>query len=387
MLEPFSSEELAAEAEKARARWHVPGMTVGVLRDADVVTAAVGVREVGSGAPVAPDDVFRIASITKPFVATLVMSLVREGLLGLDEPTADGPTLRQLLSHQGGLACELAEPIGGVRPGEFFSYSNAGFWLLGKEIERASGMSFEDALRERVLDPLGLESTGFDVDGVPGHYQRPGSDEHRRAETAYPRERRPSGGLWSSVADLLLFASHHLTSESLVELQQPVCSLPGSRHGLGWFLTQRAGRRAVEHAGSVAGYQSLLLLLPDEELALAALTNSSRGGAAIRDFLDRAGLSPDPRDDVPLSTAELEAFVGGYRSPGVRTRVERAGSNLRLTWSERDPLTREILEFPPIVGRPVGPREFEVVDGERRGQVFGFPRDGLLSFTVLSRRV
>ena len=385
-MKPVSSEALGALADNARARWHVPGIAVGVWHDGVVVTAAAGTREVGGDRPVRPDDVFRIASITKPFVATLVVSL--EGLLDLDAPTDAGATIRQLLSHQGGLACETVEPIEGVRPGELFSYSNAGFWLVGEEIARAAGSSFEEAMQSRVLEPLALASTGFDAeDGVPGHYQAPGSNEHRRAETEYPVARRPSGGLWSSVGDLLRFAEHHLTADPLAVLRRPTASLPGCRHGLGWLLTERGGRQVVEHAGSVAGYQSLLVLVPDERFAFAALTNSSRGSAAIRDLLDGLSLSPPVREDVPLEPRELEAFAGRYAAPGVRTSVERVASNLKLTLSERDPLTRQIVEFPPLVARPVGPREFEVVDGEWRGEIFGFPRDGFLSFGVLSRRV
>ncbi len=373
-------------------------MAIGLLRDGEVVTAATGVGEVGGDAPVSPDDVFRIASLTKPFVATLVLSLAQDELLDLDEPpaaTSTEATIRQLLSHQGGLACERPELLDGLRPGELFSYSNAGFWLVGAAIAHAAGMTFEDAMRSRVLDPLGLAATGFEAtDGVPGHYQAaPGSAEHRPADPEYPQARWPSGGLWSTVDDLLRFATHHLggpgplTPGSIDELQRPASAPPGVRHGLGWFLTERAGRPCVEHAGSVGGYQSLLMLVPGEQLAFAALTNSARGKTAIRDVLDLLGLSYSPRPEVSLEPDVLEALAGRYEAPGLRTLVEPAGRHLRLTSSERNPLTREITRFPPMVGRPVGRREFEVVDGEWRGEIFGFPRDGLLSLGVLSQRV
>ncbi|HKF15018.1 MAG TPA: serine hydrolase domain-containing protein, partial [Gaiellaceae bacterium] len=100
MVKPVSSDELAALAGEAREKWNVPGIAVGLLREGIPVTAGDGV---------APDDVFRIASVTKPFAATLASSLADEGLLDLDAPPAGtqvAATVRQLLSHQGGLACE-----------------------------------------------------------------------------------------------------------------------------------------------------------------------------------------------------------------------------------------------------------------------------------------
>src|SRR6185312_11784733 len=274
----------------ARERWSVPGLAVGVLADGDVVTASDGLCELGSPEPVSPETVFRIASITKPFVATLAMTLVQDGLLALDErppgSTAEA-TVRQLLSNQGGLAPEWPVPFDGsddsddaifhllegepeplpVGPGELFSYSNAG---------------------------LGLSSTSFVAGGAAaqGHNQvAPGADEHAPLDYVYPRARRASGGLWSSVGDLLRFANHHLggpgplTPESVAEMQRPHISSHGFDYGLGWFLTARRGRTTVEHGGSAAGYQSLLLLVPGEGVAVAALTNSSRGSLAIRDVL------------------------------------------------------------------------------------------------------
>jgi CubicO group peptidase (beta-lactamase class C family) len=417
-MERVSSDQLAAWAGEARERWNVPGIAVGLLRDGETVTAADGVRELGQEEVVSPTDVFRIASITKPFVATLAMTLVQDGLLDLDEPpagTRTAATVRQLLSHQGGLACEWPSPLDVVgdddgallrlaageprrlplAPGELFSYSNAGFWLVGAALARACGTSFEEAMRSRVLEPLGLETTGFDVERpVPGHNQVvPGGDEHRRAEGGYPRARRPSGGLWSSVGDLLGFAAHHLggpgplDAASVQELQRPVVGGPGFHHGLGWFLQERGGRPSVEHTGSVAGYQSLLLLLPGVGLAFAAVTNSSRGSAAIRDLLDRLGLSLPVLDDFLLEPEELAAFAGRYEAPGVRVELAPEGRHLRLEYGEGDPVSREWHTYPRVRLRAVGAREFELAEGEWQGQRLGFPRDDVVSFGVVAHRV
>src|SRR5215475_2753664 len=219
------------------------------MRDGEIVMAADGQQELGRPDPVTPETVFRIASITKPFTATLAMTLVQEGLLALDEPPAGThieATVRQLLSHQGGLAAEWPEPLDDselleltegdpeylpVAAGELFSYCNSAFWFVAAGIARTLGTSFEDAMRTRVIEPLGLASTGFEADDpARGHEQvEPGADEHAPAETWYPPGRTASGGLWSSVPDLLRFAEHHLgapgplTAASVAEMQRP-CS-------------------------------------------------------------------------------------------------------------------------------------------------------------------
>lgn len=393
-------------------------MAVGVLQAGEVVTAADGVRELELDEQVTAEDVFRIASISKPFVATLAMTLVEGGLLDLDEPpagTRTDATLRQLLSHQGGLACEWPSPIDmfgadddallrlaagepgrlPFPPGELFSYSNVGFWLVGAAIARACGTSFEEAMNTRVLEPLGLESTGYEAERpVPGHYQvEPGADEHGRVEDNYPRVRRPSGGLWSSVDDLLSFAAHHLggpgplTPPSVQELQRAVVSAPGFEQGLGWALTHRAGGRSVDHNGSAAGYQSVLLLVPSERLAFAALTNSSRGGAAIKDLLEPLGLARPRTGDFPLEPEELGAFAGTFEGPGVRIELAPEGRHLRFAYSEGDPFTGEWHVYPSVLTRPVGEREFELVEGEWQGERLGFPRDDVVSFGVVAQRV
>jgi CubicO group peptidase (beta-lactamase class C family) len=417
-MERVSSDQLAAWVGEARERWSLPGLAAGVLRDGEVVAAAAGVCALGRDEPVAPDTVFRIASITKPFVATLAMTLVQDGLLALDERPVGASvdaTVRQLLTHQGGLASEWPEPLDQigenddpllrlcegeperlpVGPGELFSYCNVGYWLVGAAIARACGATFEEAMRDRVLQPLVLRATGFEADRpAQGHEQvTPGSDEHRPADSAYPRVRRPSGGLWSSVDDLLRFASHHLgapgplTEAAIEEMQRPYATAPGCRSGLGWFLTRRGGRATIEHPGSVAGYESLLLLVPEERAACAALTNSSRGRAAIRDVLERLGLGPKARPDRRLPHDELAVFAGRYVGQGFELELFAEDGWLRVESTEIDPLTGQSHVSPGVRARPVGDREFEIVDGESRGDRFNFPRDGFVCVGPLATRV
>jgi CubicO group peptidase (beta-lactamase class C family) len=415
-VERVSAQQLAEWVAEARERWSVPGIAVGLLYDRETVFAADGVCELGGDEPVTPETAFRIASITKPFTATLALSLAQDGLLALDEPPAGSrveATIRQLLSHQGGLACEwppaqeelgkgddglqrIAEeepPRLPVGPGELFSYCNVGFWLVGAAVARASGLTFQAAMGARVLEPLELEATDFEPgQATRGHDQaEPGSDEHVVVDHPYPQTRTPSGGLWSNVQDLLRFAAHHLggpgplSRESIQEMQQPQIAAPGGSYGLGWFLRQSGGRRIAEHPGSVAGFQSLLLLVPDERFGFAALSNSSRGSAAIRDLLERLGLgSTGP--DFPLEPEQLAAFGGTYSSDGIEVEVAPADGRLSVAVTTFDPLSGENVAYPPVLARPVAEREFEVVDAEWRGERLTFPRDGFVCVGVLAAR-
>ncbi len=415
-MERVSGQHLAESATAARERWNVPGLAVGALAEGEVVGAADGVRELGRAEPVSAETQFRVASITKPFVATLAMTLVQDGLLDLDAPPAGSTTaatVRQLLSHQGGLATEWPVQFDGndesddalfrlvageperlpVGPGELFSYCNAGLWLVAAGMQRTLETTFEDAMRVRVLEPLALTSTSFVAErGARGHNQvQPGADEHEPVVDAYPRARRASGGLWSSIGDLLRFGEHHLggpgplTPDSVAEMQRPLTSGAGFEYGLGWFLTERRGPLTVEHPGSAAGYQSLLLLVPQERLAVAALSNSSRGLAAIRDVLEDVGLAE--RESSPLELGDLEPFAGRYHGQKLELEIRADEGYLRVQVAEVDPFVAERQVYPSMLARPVGEREFEIVDSEWLGERFDFPRPGLVRMGALAERV
>src|SRR5438067_8980319 len=132
-----------------RARTGVPGVAAGLSVDGERVLAADGVLVLGGVEPVTPATPFRVASVSKPFTARLVSRC-----LELD----DG--LRALLSHTAGLRCESTEPLPESCLG-LWSYSNAGYWEAGERAAAACGVSFGDAMAARVLEPLGLEATGY----------------------------------------------------------------------------------------------------------------------------------------------------------------------------------------------------------------------------------
>jgi CubicO group peptidase (beta-lactamase class C family) len=253
---------------------------------------------------------FRIASITKSFTATAVY------LAGLLDDRR-----RALLSHTAGLRPERAEPLPPECTG-LWSYSNAGY----REAAAGFDADYSAAVRELVIEPLGLRHTGFETpDGaVPG--TMPGDVV---ADPSYPVERRPGGGLWSTVGDLVEYGLAHC--HDWPDLRQPVGEALGARYALGWWV--RDG--VVDHEGSVGGYQSLLLLVPERRLVLAVLTNSWRGSALIRHVVEQLRLAPSA-----TPTQNAESVDGTYGLDGFRAIV----GDGYVTQIEADPLTRARLE-------------------------------------------
>jgi len=412
-------------APEAMERFGVPGVAVGIFCRGESAERGYGVASLDTGEPVRPETQFRVASITKPIVATLAMRLVEKRRLALDQPVTGfrlpwkGITLRHLLSHQSGLAGDWPRPLeeygdgedaferlaqdeplaGPVGPGELFAYGNPGYWLLGAIVERAAEMSFEKALHRFVLDPLGMERTGFVAEEpvAAGHRAEPGSREHRvSAPLPYPRARRPSGGLYSTVGDLLRFAGHHLGAPGPLS--------PGSRRemhalqvelnadsslGLGFCVETARGPTTLEHGGSLPGYRAQLLLVPEEEAALALLTNSGRGNSVIEQVLEPLALALQLPPEVSVPGEELAALAGTYRETiGAKIAVAVSNGGLDFAVAETDQFSGERVEHPPIHLRPAGDGRFVVREGEDRGDSAEFLRDGrLLRYSWLFERV
>jgi len=424
------SANLAALAEHALDRWGVTGAAIGLLHDGEASYAAFGINSAETRQPVTPETLFRIASISKPFTATLAMTLVNDGLLDLDRPIADylpgvaltdGPvawqqaiTMRHLLSHTAGIDCELGvdlmsagmgdDALGKAigyyadlhqwsAPGPIMSYGNTGFWLAGHVTATILGQSFEDAMQERVFAPLGLERSVYTateaiVYPVALGHQPLALDapEHDLIRSfAYPRARRPSGGIISTVVDLLRFSRWHLgqgdTTLSLSvalrdAMREPVVMLrdvddgdtSAEAWGIGWNLSPaKDGTLTIGHGGSIGGYQSKLTLVPDRGFALAILTNSARGGMACAEieeaFLAEVlGLDISAPDPIALSGDALATFAGSYRQPEGEYTFAVSDGELEMAFGgPYGPVPGEVP--PPVRMVPVGPREFIVPDG------------------------
>ena len=408
---------LAAACEQALARWNVPGAAIGVLAGGETAIQGFGVLDLRTGEPVTAESTFRIASITKPFTATLALYLSLSGLLALDEEVpgpVEGLTPQHLLSHLGGfegecgdlarfgegddalprLVAELAAQPQIVPPDEVWSYCNAGFWLLGQFLADRAGSTYEQTLADWVLNPLRLSHTGFGPPGATGHVQtEPGGSAHEPVNAGYPRARNASGGLVSNVGDLLEFARFHLENRETEVLRRPVVDTPGGDYGFGFWLERLDELELWGHTGSYGGFESRLLLEPESGFAFAGLTNSGRGSVALEEILDTVleqvlGVRREPPETVPLPAAELALLAGSYRNPELEVELRPEGDRLLVEAVEIDRVSGVRTASPPVRARSLGARLF-VLEGDEWERVrFDFhPRAGAPRFVRFGSRL
>jgi CubicO group peptidase (beta-lactamase class C family) len=370
------------------ARHKVPGAVLGILRvhdgwEDELVEAAYGVLNKGTGVTTTSDSVFQIGSISKVWTATLVMQLVDEGKIDLDAPLVDvlpelrlsnedvakRVTMRHLLTHTSGIDGDvftdtgrgddclekyvtgLAE-VGQNHPlGATWSYCNAGFPLAGLVIERLTGGTWDAALRSRICGPLGLSRTVTLPEEAllhrtaVGHVGESGADPQPAPVWMLPRSLGPAGLISSTVADVLAFARMHLrggvaadgtrvlAESSTAAMAAHQADLPdryslGDSWGLGWIRFGWGDRRLIGHDGNTIGQAAFLRLLPDEGLAVTLLTNGGNSRDLYEDlyreiFAELAGVSmPHPlAPPQPPVTADITAHLGRYERASVRMDV------------------------------------------------------------------
>lgn len=367
--------------EAAALQWDVPALAVGVSVDGAVETAGIGC---------APETVFRVASVTKPFTALLCTEL-----LDLNARTGvwpDDVRVRHLLSHTSGFDAErgdltrfgegddalgaAVEELRGTRRWvgveQCWSYANTGYWIAGHLCAEASGATYEDAVSARIAAPLGLEATGFGEPELEGT----GPDA---AAGPYPRARRPSGGLVSNVGDLLRFGERMLDAPQLrIVHGKPV----GGVYGLGLAGERVDGVEVWGHGGSWGGFQSTLLTVPERDAVLVGLTNASRGGKALWEienmFFERvlgARRRTPPTFDMPADVRE--SFTGSYANSDGWYEVAFSVDGVAVTFEDGE-----------HAARPIGERTFEIVEGDRVRERFDFPLEGFGRFgSRLAERV
>ena len=406
-----------AACEEALARWGVPGAAVGVLAAGEAELRAFGVLDQRTGEPVTPGSTFRIASITKPFTASLALRISLAGLLALDEEVpgpVEGLTTRHLLSHLSGfegecgdlarfgegddalplLVAELAAQPQLVPPGEVWSYCNAGYWLLAQLLADRAGTTYEQALADRVLNPLGLRHTGFGAPQATGHEPvSPGGSRHEPVPDAYPRARRASGGLVSNLDDLLTFARFHLESPETEILRRPVADTPTGAYGFGFALERVGELELWGHAGDYGGFVSRLVLAPERKVAFVGLTNSDRGGVALEEILDVVlervlGVRRAQPETVPLPAAELELLAGRYGHSELELELRAERDRLAVDAVEIGRATGVRTAQPPLRARSLGGGLFALEGDEWEHARFDFhPRVGKPRFVRFGSRL
>jgi CubicO group peptidase (beta-lactamase class C family) len=381
---------VAAAAEEVR----MPGASVGVWTGGEAAYASYGVTSLENPVLVDPDTVFLLGSVTKTYTATALMALVADAQVNLAAPVRDylpelrltddrataQITVRHLLNHTSGLGWGLIADTGEgddalaayvsrldeveqvARPGTRATYSQAGFNMAGRILEKVTGLSYEHAVASLLFEPLGLAHSHFDRDDIMtrgfsvGHNL--GQDDRLHVARLWRRARgdNPGGGLASSAADQLRWAAFHLgdgsvagsgrvlPAEVLAQMREPTVRLRrstlGDAVGLGWFLRDIDGVRVVGHGGTANGQFAELLMVPERDFAVVSLANAGPDGLAFNQTVVRWALltyvgvtdrhpEPPPYNEVLthelLSRYESDAGPhGGRRWVGAPRRARDA---------------------------------------------------------------
>jgi CubicO group peptidase (beta-lactamase class C family) len=253
--------------------------------------------------------------VSKQFIASGVMLLVQEGKVSLDDEigrhlpeTASawkGITIRQLLSHTGGIQREsrafngavvqpdsvvvtaaLSQPFDHT-PGTRYQYCNVCYFAAAELIRRVSGRPWEEFFQERIFGPLGMTATNTTTATVPRRARSYFVTPAGTRDAAEYAALRPSGAFVSSIADLArweaaLWTDRPLTAASRREMvvRVPLAGGTTAPYGLGWGVDTLLGRTVVQHGGSLAGFRSHYLRIPGDSLAVIVLTNADVGRPA-----------------------------------------------------------------------------------------------------------
>lgn len=362
-----------------------PGYVMRVDRGNRTVRVdALGSASVELGVPLAMASRFRIGSVTKPIVAATVLRLQEKGRLSIDDrlnrflpayPDGARITLRQLLGHTSGVSDaweadamkpvttgQLVDLIGrqplDFAPGTQWRYSNSGYMLLGAVVEAVEQRPWCDVVRDVVLRPARMDSSGcFDDDAVVPNaatgYTHASDESLRRAPYISITGPGAAGALYSTVGDLQRFM-HALTHAIILQPQslaamtteQQIPGQPGTGYGLGWFLTTVHGMPAWEHNGGIEGFAAQLTYLPKEDVAVAVLANVDAGSVLPRSLAHRgaakAAGAPYP-DFLPgLCAKDCSDLAGRYRSEAGDRNIVLEGSRI---YSQRESGPRRPLQY------------------------------------------
>ncbi len=411
-----SLEDAGATAEAALKSQQIPGLSLVVMKGDKVLLArGYGREDAGREDPVTPDTVFALGSMTKQFVAALVLRLDEQGKLSLEDPAArhlpdftnlpPGLRVRHLLSHTSGMRDEFVQPelmaffekpsstfaeyVAAARhapadfaPGSRWSYSNINYLMLTLVAERVTGQPLEKALAERLFNPLGLRSFGL-CPSQPGQVrgQARGHVSRDNKLVPHPPENfglfRGSGGYCGSAADMARWmralAAGKVVSPRSYRLMTTRTRLTNRRkadYGLGTSLASPDGARRHGHGGYGGGFSGQAAYYPDAQLTVVVLTNRFVFPEYIERKVSRRllGLPEPARREVPLSAQERQRYVGSY-DIGVRGWYAQVAERDGRLWFE---LPAPKMSLPLIY---LGGREF-VSATDPDGYRLYFSKDG-----------
>jgi CubicO group peptidase (beta-lactamase class C family) len=367
--------EIMALVEASQSSAPYPGVAVAVRRgNVPVVEMGFGLADIENNVAATSASVFQIGSLTKSFTALLIAQLAAEGAIDLDAPLStyvpeyEGPAadipIHHFMNHTSGLVnyTNLPEYPRSTRreftreemmdlfddkpldfqPGEAFLYSNSGTYLLGIIIEHVTGKTFEDALQERILTPLGLEQTyyGHWQDIVPGRVSGYAKGKEGFINAPILDDVIPfsAGALVATVGDVADYvrAVHHdqffgLEVTTILHTQDTFPDgsvLDYARGSIG--ITDWEGRKKIAHAGDIDGFSAYMAYYPNDDVTIVVTTNTrdvSPSAVGLEQKIARLVFEierPAPSAE-PLTAEEISSLIGNYAAGRLRVGLSRLG--------------------------------------------------------------
>jgi CubicO group peptidase (beta-lactamase class C family) len=364
---PMPSLEKLADLVFASAQsGEMPGVSVLIARDGKILyQKGFGYADVGNRVQVTPETKFRIGSITKQFIASCILKMQEEGKISVDDklskyipgfPRGDEVTIRHLLTHTSGIHSYTDRPgflkyvtlsitpaalVDTIKaypydfnPGDRYHYNNSGFFLLGYIIEKISGMSLADYLKENLFKPLGMNNTGVYTTTRLLDHEAYGYDmENGNIVKALNWDMTWAGGagsLYSTAQDLYtwneaVFNGKVLSAESMKAAFTPAVLNNGEKtdYGFGWSMSDYRGYHFISHGGGLHGFLSFIARQPDEKTTVVVLCNSTNPPSGInpssnaftlaeyvlwKDMAKQSTLTSEIQVDEKI----LESYTGRY---------------------------------------------------------------------------
>jgi CubicO group peptidase (beta-lactamase class C family) len=370
----------------------IPGVSVAVVQDGEpLLVHGYGMVDLEWDVPT-PSDAgasYEIGSVTKQFTAASVLLLAEDGKLDLDADMTEyldfdsqghAVPVRRLLDHTSGIKSYTELPIFGelmtrklprdtlvhvverepfdFEPGTALIYNNSGYFLLGLIIEKVSGEKYEDFVRERLFEPIGMDDSYYCSEAEVRKRRAHGYDAvspEKLIRARYLDQTWPyaAGSLCSTVADLVrwneaLHGGDVLSAESYEAMTTPAPLEDGTpiRYAMGLSILNEGGHRLITHGGGINGFLSDGRYYPDDDLIVIVLQNATgpKGPGALGEALAEAVLGPfEALVGTPYS-GDLSELVGAYTGPS-------RGRPLTMTVSVDD----GVLAFEPSMGAKIRP--------------------------------
>jgi len=371
------------EVMQAATRAHAfSGVILVARHDSILLAKGYGWRDYAHQIPHDTNSVFQIGSVTKQFTATVILWLQEQHRLNLGDKLSkyfpqyaygDKITLKNLLTHTSGfphfdddyfITYQVDHPFSqqdfwkivgdktlDFDPGTEFQYCNSNYMLLGYIIEKVSGKSYEQMVREIIFNKAGMNHSGFDFahlkspyrsigyDSLNDHLQQPARIEDSTASFA-------AGAIYTTAGDLYrwnqaLYTDKIISQASLEQAFTPYLH----NYGYGWNVDSMPGRRFMAHNGGILGFQASFKRVPADHVCFIFLTNVFQGfdefSASVQQIV--YGAEPGyyiPRIGIPVVIDSLSQYTGHYdliAKSAFSGEITLKGGRLWLTWSGDNP--------------------------------------------------